>query len=86
MGRISGRIILVTGFLTAVCFLCCVHVKADEPEIINNGNQTIRDEGYGNADAEYYNNEDDSVNGEEPPDAPQNDTIGSITAIRNDAQ
>jgi len=65
---------LVAGFLAAGYFLGFAYVKADEPEIINNGNQVIRDEGYGNADAEYYNSEDDSVNGEEPSDM-QNEAI-----------
>lgn len=64
MRKISVVIILSAGVLTAVCFWAVVKPKADDSAVTQN-DQIINDEGYGNADAEYYNSEDDRVNDEE---------------------
>ncbi len=83
MRKISVVIILLAGFLTAICFWA-VDTKADDNTVPPNGNQVLHDEGYGNADAEYYNSEDDRVNVEE---IPSNEATGNISAPSgNDAR
>jgi hypothetical protein len=74
MRKIRVVLILSAGVLTAICFWAVVRPKADEGALMPNDNQVLNDEGYGNADAEYYNSEDDRVNDEE------------VSAIGNDAQ
>ena len=84
MRKISVVIILLAGFLTAICFWAVAKSKADDNAVTPNDNQVLNDEGYGNADAEYYNSEDDRVNVEE---VSPNEAIGNISAQSgNDAQ
>jgi hypothetical protein len=74
MRKISVVIILLAGVLTAVGFWAVVRPEADDNAVTPNDNQVLNDEGYGNADAEYYNSEDDRVNDEEA----SNEAIGNI--------
>jgi hypothetical protein len=57
--------------------------RADENAVTQTDNQVINDEGYGNADAEYYNSEDDVVNDEGMSNSQENSAINSTG---NDAQ
>ena len=66
MRKIRVVLILLVGVLAAVCFWAVVTSRADDSAVIPNDNQVLNDEGYGNADAEYYNSEDDRVNDEGP--------------------
>lgn len=73
MRKIRVVLILLAGVLTGVCFWAVVTSRADDSAVMPNDNQVLNDEGYGNADAEYYNSEDDRVNDEEasvPPGTP----------------
>jgi len=68
MRKINTVIILV-GFWTAICLLAGAKARADQETgdvATAPVNQVLNDEGYGNADAEYYNSEDDVVNDDEP--------------------
>ena len=85
MKKTSVVIILSAGVLTAICFWALV-TKADDSALMPNDNQALHDEGYGNADAEYYNSEDDRVNDQDA--STNNETIppDAIGSIGNDAQ
>jgi hypothetical protein len=66
MKKMGTVIILFVAFLSAFCFGKVVISKAADNMVTDSGNQVINDEGYGNADAEYYNSPDDSINDEDP--------------------
>jgi len=77
MRKISVVIILLAGFLTTSLCLGLVNTKADNGTMINNATQVLNDEGYGNADEEYYNSADDRDNDEEASNT-LNEAIGNI--------
>ncbi len=63
MVKVRAVIILLVGFLIAPFFLGPGATADDRPSG-NGQTQVVNDEGYGNADTEYLNSEDDLINDE----------------------
>ena len=63
MRRSIAVFIILTGFLTGICFWSVLKAQADDKSQAP-VNQVLNDEGYGNDDEEYYNSEDVHDNGE----------------------
>jgi hypothetical protein len=63
MRKSSAVLIVLTGFLTGICFWAVLKAHADDNAQAT-ANQVLNDEGYGNDDEEYYNSDDVRDNGE----------------------